>query len=217
MPNRLLGFLLLGLVAACSAEPPAGAGAPAAESPRYTAGTDYVVLDPPVPTPAETVEVVEVFGYSCIHCAHLQPVINEWKASLPADVRFEYMPAVFGGVWEVYARVFYTAQTMGVLDRVHDLLFDAIHEQKRFNSLEDVADFFAEQGIDREQFLATMGSFPVEAKIAEAREKVQAYGVEGTPTMIVDGKYRVSVPRDGGFQKMLEIVDWLVAQERAAD
>jgi len=216
--HRLIGILLLGLVSACSAESPSGGTPPAAEPPRFVAGTDYTVLQPPQSTraPVDKIELVEVFGYSCIHCAHLQPLINEWKPTLADDVHFEYVPAVFGGVWEAYARVFYTAQTMGVLERSHDALFKAIHEESRFNSLEDVAGFYAQYDIDPQQFIATMSSFPVEAKVNEARERVPAWGVEGTPTMIVASKYRVTVPRvDNGMQRMLEVVDFLIATERA--
>jgi len=216
--NRLIGILLLGLVSACSAETPSGSTPATAEPPRFVAGTDYTVLEPAQPThaPGDKIEVVEVFGYSCIHCANLQPLVNEWKKTLADDVHFEYVPAVFGGVWEAYARVFYTAQTMGVLERSHDALFKAIHEESRFNNLEDVAGFYAQYDIDPQQFMATMSSFPVEAKISEARSRVPAYGVEGTPTMIVAGKYRVTVPRiDNGMQKMLEVVDFLIATERA--
>ncbi len=219
MPQRLLGILLFGLVTACSAEAPNGTAATPEAAPTFVAGTDYQLIDPPVAFGSDDrIDVVEVFGYNCIHCAHAQPFISEWKKSLPADVHFEYMPAVFGGVWEAFGRAFYTAQTMGLLDRTHEAMFAAVHEQKRFNNLEDVAAFYAEHGGgDPQQVLATMSSFPVETKLAEARQTVQAFGVEGTPTMVIEGKYRVSVPRaENGFQRMLEIVDFLIEQERAA-
>jgi protein dithiol oxidoreductase (disulfide-forming) len=215
MPNRLLGIVLLGLVAACSAESPP-AGAPERAGPAFEAGHDYFVIEPAQPTRSgDRIEVIEVFGYSCIHCANLQPVVDEWKGRLPADVHFEYMPAVFGGVWEAFARAYYTAETMGLLDRTHNAMFTAIHGDRRgFRSLEDIAGFYADYGVAQEQFLATMSSFPVEAKIAHAREMVPAYGVEGTPTMVVNGKYRVP-PSHGGFERMLAIVDHLIQRERA--
>jgi protein dithiol oxidoreductase (disulfide-forming) len=214
MPNRLIGFLLLGLVAACSAESPA-TQAPAAVAPSFQAGTDYFLIEPAQPTQSgERIEVLEVFGYSCIHCANLQPILNEWKATLPADVQFDYMPAVFGGVWEVFARAYYTAQTMGVLERSHDALFEAIHgERRQFRSVEDVAGFYDDYGVSQAQFLATMSSFPVEAKISHARAQVPAYGVDATPTMVVAGKYRVPAG-SGGFERMLKVVDHLVERER---
>jgi protein dithiol oxidoreductase (disulfide-forming) len=214
MLHRLLGIALLALVSACSAEPPPEAGSAA---PRFEAGRDYFLIEPPQPTRSgERIEVIEVFGYSCIHCANLQPTIDEWKVGLPADVHFDYLPAVFGGVWEAYARAYYTAETMGLLERSHDALFRAIHEERRpFRSLEDIAGFYADFGVSQQQFLATMSSFPVEAKLAHAREAVPAYGVEGTPTMVVNGKYRVPVSQQG-FGHMMRVVDYLIQRERAA-
>jgi protein dithiol oxidoreductase (disulfide-forming) len=217
MPHRLLGILLLGLIAACSAEAPPAVPAATTTAPAFEAGRDFFPIEPPQPTRSgDRIEVVEVFGYSCIHCANLQPEIDQWKARLPADVQFEYVPAVFGGVWEAYARAYYTAETMGLLDRTHGALFRAIHEERRpFRNLEDIAGFYADYGVSREQFLATMSSFPVEAKIAHAREVVPAYGVDATPTMVVAGKYRVPVSHQGGFGRMLQVVDYLIKQERA--
>ena len=202
---------LLASAVACSAQAPAAA--------NLTAGTDYQLINPPVPTSAAAgkVEVIEVFGYSCVHCATLQPIVNDWKKGLPEHVQFNYMPAVFGGAWEVYARAYYAAETMGILDKSHDAIFKALHtDRKPIQSIEDVADLYTEYGVSREEFMASMQSFAVNAKIARAQQTVQRYGVDGTPSMIVNGKYRVMSPREGGFPRMLEIVDSLVAQEHAA-
>jgi len=161
--------------------------------------------------------VVEVFGYSCVHCAHLQPVVDAWKPKLASDVQFVYMPAVFGGVWEVYGRAFYAAETMGLLDKTHSALFNALHVERRpVRSVEDVAAFYADYGTTQDEFMAAMQSFAVNAKIARAQQVVPRYGVEGTPSMIVNGKYRVMSPVQGGFPRMLEVVDALIAKERAA-
>jgi protein dithiol oxidoreductase (disulfide-forming) len=220
MPHRLLGFVLFGLIAACSAETPAPT-APTTLPPAatFTAGEDYFLIEPAQPALGADgrIEVVEVFGYSCIHCANLQPEIDAWKPGLPDDVHFEYVPAVFGGVWEAFARAYYTAETMGLLDRTHSALFRAIHEERRpFRNLQDIAGFYADYGVSQEQFLATMASFPVDAKVARARELVPAWGVEATPTMVVAGKYRVPVAHQGGFSRMLRVVDHLVQTERSA-
>lgn len=203
-------FLLL-LALACTAS--------FAVAQDFQAGRDYHLIEPAQPTAsADRIEVIEVFGYSCIHCAHAAPAIAKWKQSLPADVQLSYMPAVFGGVWEAYARAFYTAQTMGVLDRTHDVLFEELHTRRReVRNLDDIAAFYAEHGVDKQAFLSTMTSFPVNAKIDQATQQVSAYGVEGTPTMVINGKYRVMAPGgDDSFARMLEIVDFLVEKERAA-
>lgn len=204
----IFAFLATGLI-----------GTAAAQATGPVEGRDYTLIEPATPTAGDGIEVVEVFGYSCSHCAHFQPLVSQWKKTLPADVKFEYLPAAFGGIWEVYAKVFYTAQTMGVLDKSHDALFEALHTERRpINKIEDLADFYAEHGVDRDQFLSTLDSFPVNAKVASARERAEAWRVEGTPTMIVAGKYRVMAPPQerGGFKGMLEIVDQLIARERAA-
>lgn len=195
------------------------AAAPLLQAQPFEAGRDYHRIEPAQPTASgDKIEVVEVFGYSCIHCAHAAPEIGRWRKTLPADVQFEFMPAVFGGVWEAYARAYYTAETMGVLERTHEKLFEVLHTERRpVRSLEDIAAFYAEYGVDKDTFLATLNSFPVNAKIARASEKVAAYGVEGTPTMVVAGKYRVMSPGgEDGFATMLKIVDHLIALERGA-
>ena len=199
------------------AQAPATA-APAAGGELYQAGRDYFPIEPAQPTSSgDKIEVLEIFGYSCIHCANLAPQLTTWKKTLGDDVHFDYMPAVFGGVWTVFGRAFYAAQTMGVLEKTHDPLFVALHTEKRqIGSLDDLGAWYAEHGVDKAQFLATMESFAVNGKIAHAQEAVPLYGVEGTPSMIVNGKYRVVSPREGGFTKMLEITDWLIARERAA-
>ena len=186
---------------------------------QYKAGTDYFEITPAQPTADATkIEVVEVFGYPCIHCAHAAPVISQWAKGLGPDVKLSYVPAIFGGVWEAFGRAYYTAETMGVMEKSHEKLFEVIHTEKRaFRNLEDIGAFYADYGVSKEAFIAGMQSFPVNAKIARSIDQVKAWGVEGTPTIIVNGKYRVMSPGgEDGFEKMLQVVDHLVAQERAA-
>ena len=216
-------FALAALVAApvASAHEHAHDHAPtaaAAGDDSIQAGRDYFLVEPPQSTESgDKIEVLEVFGYSCIHCAHLAPALTEWKKTLGDDVKLDYMPAVFGGIWEVYGRAYYAAQTMGVLDKTHDALFVALHTDKRkIGSLDDLGAWYAEHGVDKAQFLSTMESFTVNTKIATAREQVEKYGVDGTPSIIVNGKYRVVAPSQGGFPRMLQVTDHLIAQERAA-
>jgi protein dithiol oxidoreductase (disulfide-forming) len=207
MPYRLLGLLLLVIGMAANAQP---AG-------PFTAGKDYHEIEPAQPTASgERIEVIEVFGYACGGCAGFQPHVNSWKARLPDDVAFSYVPAAWSGVWEAYARAFYAAETLGLVEKTHDALFTAIHvERRQFRGEDDIAAFYAEHGADKAQFLATMKSFGVNAKIARSRQQVPRYGVESTPTMVVAGKYRVRLPAEGGFERLLQIVDFLIARERS--
>ena len=210
MMHRLAMFFCLSL-AALMLVTPARAADP-------VEGQDYTHIDPPVATHSgDRIEVVEVFGYSCSHCAHFAPSMAKWKQAQPDDVKVEYLPAAFGGVWETYARVYYTADTMGVAEATHEALFKALHEERRpITNIEDIADFYAEHGVNKAQFLSTLDSFPVNAKLADARTRATAYGVSGTPSMVVDGKYLIMAGKEGGFDRMLEITQFLINQERAA-
>lgn len=214
MLQRIFAFALLTLTAACHAQTPAPTVADA-----YQAGRDYQLIEPPVPTSSgDKIEVQEIFGYWCIHCAHADPVIKEWKVGLPADVAFSYVPAMYqpGGVEETFARAYYTAETMGLLDKTHTAMFQATAVERKIRSADDIIQLYVDQGVSKADFEATMNSFAVNAKVARVQQNLPRYKISGTPTMIVNGKYRVMAPQGGSFEAMLKIVDFLVAQERAA-
>jgi protein dithiol oxidoreductase (disulfide-forming) len=207
---KRLGILLAGLVAT-SAVFAADAPAPAA----WEEGKNYFLVDPPQPTATgDKVEVLEVFSYACPHCAHFQPTADELKKSLPAGAVFTYMPAVFNPSWEPYARAYYTAESLGVVAETHQALFDALHrDHLPMRTIEDLAGFYAQHGVDKAKFLATSGSFEVESKLQRASQIVKADGVDGTPSIIVNGKYRVTGASAGGYPQMIQVVDFLVQKE----
>ena len=184
-------------------------------------GIDYVAIPNGQPfDPANgQVEVAEVFGYVCPACNMFQPVVRAWKASLPADVRFTYVPAQFGGTWDRYARAYYAADAMGLVPRTHDLLYNAIHLEQTLkgergeDSVQDIAAFYARFGADPQQFASTMSSFAIDGKLRKAKQFAQRSGIEGTPTLVIDGKYRVLGKTR---EDELRIADQLIAQERAA-
>jgi protein dithiol oxidoreductase (disulfide-forming) len=180
----------------------------------YQEGHHYHRIASPQPTEVAEgkVEVVEVFSYACVHCASFEPFISAWKQSMPAQAQFRAVPAVFSPAWEPYARAYYAAEAMKVLDKLHQPLFKALHQDRqRLVTIEHIAEFAAQQGIDREEFLRTATSTSTNLKLRRAQDLARGYGIEGTPTLIVNGKYRV--PTTMGFQGMLEVVDYLVAQE----
>src|SRR5690606_19105713 len=127
-------------------------------------GRDYVRIGNGQPfEPLDgKIEVVEVFGYVCPACANFQPLVRAWQAKLPSDVRFTYVPALFGGTWDDYARAFYTAESMGLVDRTHDPMYQAIHLDRTLkgergrDSVEDIAAFYGKFGVDPKQFASTM-------------------------------------------------------------
>ena len=198
---------------------PVAATAPdEANAPRL--GTDYFVLSPPQPQYAPAtgkIEVAEVFSYACVHCAQFQPTANAWLKSKPADVHWEYVPGVFGGIWDNFARAYFAAEILGVRERTHDDIFKAVHIDHTITSgsLEEIADLYAKFGADRAKFLDTENSFGVTAKLNRAKQFALRTGVSATPTIIIDGKYRVMVTPDRGFEGMLKTVDYLIAHERA--
>lgn len=181
-------------------------------------GIDYTVLPEPQPTfGSGGIEVAEVFAYTCIHCANLQPTINAWKPTLAPDVRFRYVPGAFGGPSDNFARGFFAAETMGLLDKTHDGVFKAFFVERKFQtgSVEEIADHYASQGADRDAFLSTMNSFAVTAKVNRARQFALRTNVQATPTMIINGKYSATTTNDRGPEGLLATIEYLVAVERA--
>ena len=182
---------------------------------------DYVVLAKPapdyLPTPGK-VQVLEVFGYTCIHCAHFEPLLSQWKAKkMPAGAVLTYLPAVFGSPWDEFARAYFAAEELKVLDKTHARLFKAVHEERAFRNgnIEEIADYYAKLGVDRATFLAAMQSPATDAKLKAARDYALAVDVQGTPTVVVAGKYKLMVTRDRGFEGTLATADYLIARELA--
>ena len=180
------------------------------------AGKDYIVLAAAQPTwGTGGIEVAEVFSYSCIHCAEFQPMVNAWKKKLPADVKFVYVPAVFGGVWDNTARAYFAAEALGVQPRTHDAIFKAffIDRSVKSGSVEDLADVYAKLGVNRTKMLETMNGFTVSSKLNRARQFALRAGVNATPTLIVNGKYRITAK---SLENSLQVADFLIQKERAA-
>jgi thiol:disulfide interchange protein DsbA len=200
-----------------TAPAPVVAAPPRGPEPRE--GIDFFRLDPPAPfapTPGK-IEVAEVFSYTCIHCSTLQSLITQWKAALPADVEFRYVPTA-NGAFEPFARAFYAAEAMGVHDRTHEPMFKMIAVERRYKtgSAEELADLYAELGVDREAMLSTMRSFAINAQIARNQKAVARWAIEGTPTIIVNGRYKAVVTGDRAHDGMISTVEHLIARERAA-
>lgn len=202
----------------------APADAPAPQGPPPVAGTHYVEIpngQPFAPNPGK-IEVAEIFGYTCPHCAQFEPLFHAWRARQPADVQATLVAAPFGGYWIPYAKAYYAAETMGLVEKTHQPMFRAIHVERSLPvqplpSDEQLAAFYAKFGADPEQFASTMQSFAVDAKMKRAMQFIQRSGVNGTPSLVINGKYRIDV---GGpvnsHEEMLRIADHLVARERAA-
>lgn len=183
---------------------------------KWQEGKHYFLVEPPQPTASgKKVEVLEIFSYACVHCAHFQPTADRIKKQLPDYATFGYMPAIFSAQWEPFARAFYTAQSLGVLDKTHQQLFDALHtERRQLTSIDALAGFYAGYGVSTDKFLAASKSFEVESKIARSLSMVPKYGIDGTPSIIVNGKYRLSRGSAGSDEQVVELVEYLVEKAR---
>lgn len=190
-----------------------------AEGFQYEEGTHYVKLEVPVKTKnPDLIEVTEYFSYGCPHCYRFDPLIHDWEQNLPEDVDFNRTPAIWGVTgYELYARTYYTAEALGVLDKIHAPLFRAIHaERQRLLDLDSIARFVAQHGVDAEQFVKTFNdSFGVKAMYQQAIARQRVYRSGGVPALIVNGKYRIEASMvDNSNANMLKVADFLVAKER---
>jgi thiol:disulfide interchange protein DsbA len=195
-------------------------GGGAALADQYEVGVHYERLPIAVDTADPSkIEVVEVFSYGCPHCFAFEPAIEAWRAKQPSDVYLRRVPAVFRKEWVILAQAYYAAEVLGVVDKVHEPIFEAIHVQGLNGEDPAVlAKIFQDSaGIDGEQFLKVLNSFGVRSKVQQADAQARMYRIPGVPTLIVNGKYRVNTGQVVGTNaEMLDVVDYLVAKERAA-
>ena len=199
----------------------------------WTEGVNYFLIQPARPTslPAGKVEVTEVFSYACPACNVFQPTVHKLKQSLPPNAVLTYLPAAFNTAedWPMFRLAYYTAQALGVDQQTHDAMFDAVWKgsgdltitdpstrglKTRMPSIEDAAKFYNQRaGVPVDKFIATSKTFSVDLKVRTAEDLVVAYKVDRTPTIIVNGKYRLHVESAGGTDQLIELVKYLVGKE----
>jgi thiol:disulfide interchange protein DsbA len=218
-PNRSSAMFMRSLVLIASLLSASIAFGADTAAPKWEAGKSYFVIDPPQPTrTGNKIEVLEVFSYACPHCAHFQPYAEKLKASLPANAEFRLMPADFQPRWVLFARGFFVAKGLGLIDKTHQAMFDAIYRDNQpMDTLDQIAGFYATYGADKATFLSTAASFVIEGDLAQAHQMEINYGIDSTPTLIIDGRYRVVANSEEriGFDEMVEIAQYLVAKEAA--
>ena len=177
----------------------------------------YSEVKPPQPVESKSgkIEVIEFFWYGCIHCYNLEPHIDTWLKKLPGDVEFRRVPAVFNPRWGYDAAVFYTFEALGVLDKLHRPLFDAIHKDRlRTDDPQAMGEWLQKHGVDPKKFNDTLKSFGVQSKTRRATQLTVAYKIDGTPAMAVNGRYTVSAEQGRTQQGMLQAVDGLIEMAR---
>jgi thiol:disulfide interchange protein DsbA len=211
VPKRglLIATMLVSFATASAATPAAATSIPAPVE-----GTEYTTIDTPDQPTGNKVQLTEVFGYGCHFCSGLQPDLAKWKKTLPSDVQFNYLPGPFGGLPDGFMRAFYAAQAVGVQEKRHDSIFKAVFVDKRVATADDIPKIYADYGVDPKIFASTMQSFAVSAKVKAATDQAMRWGITGTPTIVVDGKYRVQLLTATGPQGMFKTVEWLVARQR---
>jgi len=183
---------------------------------QYVEGVQYTELfqRQPVVT-GDKIEVRELFWYGCPHCFDFEPDLNKWRKSMPKDAAFVRMPAVLRDNWEPHARAYYAFQALGVTDKLHSVLFDAIHVKKeKLFDADALADFAAAHGIERKAFLDAYNSFGVDSEVRKAKLLGRQYEADGVPTIIVDGRYRTTAHMAGGFDQLVKLMDYLVAKAK---
>jgi protein dithiol oxidoreductase (disulfide-forming) len=198
----------------------------------WTEGVNYFLISPPRPTsvPPGKVEVTEVFSYACPACNIFQPTMHKLKQSMPPNVVVNYLPAAFNTAedWPMFQLAYVTAQILGVDQQTHDAMFDAVWKggdlgisdpstralKSRMPTIEDAAKFYNQRaGVPIDKFIATSKSFSADMKVRSAQDLMMAYKVDRTPTIIVNGKYRLHVESAGGTDQLIDLVKYLVARE----
>ncbi len=225
--------------ATAGSTPPAASAPPPPSQPfvddgKWVEGKDYDRIEPAQPkvTSTDKVEVVEVFSYGCPACNQYHATANKLARELPAEATMVYLPASFipQENWPMLQRAYYTAQALGVAGQGNDAMYDAVwksHELSAMNAagtglkpksalptIADAAKVYARFGADPKEFVAVSKSFSVDTKTRRADELIKNYGVEGTPTIVIDGKYRIS-PSKVGYEESVDLTKWLVAREAA--
>ena len=190
-----------------------------AQPERYVAGTHYIELDTPVRTHDDSrIEVLEAFWYGCNHCFRFEPLIEDWEANAAADVDFVRFPAMWNPLMKIHAQVFFAAEALGVLDKLHGPIFKASNvDMNRLHTEGLISDLFSKYGVSDEDFKKTFNSFSVKTKVNQAEKKMTALQIRSTPNIVVNGKYLVFTGEAiKSQQELLQVVDFLVEKERIA-
>ena len=178
-------------------------------------GEGWDPIEPPIPTNVEDgkVEVLEFFWYGCPHCFHLEAAMEDW-VSKQKNIEFHMVPAPLNPKWTVHSHFFYAAEALGVLDKLHNPLFEAIHQERRnLFDKDSLIDFAVAHGVDRKAFTDAWNSFSVFVKVQQARKLTKQFQLSGVPTVGINGKYKTSASLAGSTEKMFAIMDELIAVE----
>jgi thiol:disulfide interchange protein DsbA len=221
--------------AATAAAPKTSAPAePFVDNGKWVEGKNYFTIDPQQPTGVpDKIVVTEAFSYACPACNAFHATADELEKALPSNAVMTYLPVSFrpDENFPLFQRAYYAAKALGVAEKTHDAMFDAVWKsgelasddlatgrpkpQSAWPTIDDVAKFYAKYGVDPKQFVAVANSFSINTQMKRADDMVKAYAVDGTPSIIVNGKYRLTPGSAGGYPQTIELTKWLVAKEAA--
>ena len=209
-----------------------------ARAQEWEAGKHYFVIDPPVPTSSgDKIEVTEVFSYGCPACNGSYPFVDKLRKALPPNAVMNYVPAAFNPAedWPMFQRAYFAAKALDVAEKSHDAMFDAVWKtnelaifdkasnryKQPLPTIEDAAKFYAKYGVKAEDFVATANSFTINTRMKQADAWIKAAGVDVTPTIVVNGKYRLTTSSAAptsrewseAWAKVEQLVQYLVKKE----
>jgi len=227
MKAHALGIALLSLASLVRA---ASVPQPSPSPSTWVEGRNYVLVPRPQATglPPGKVLVTEVFSYACPACNQFRPYIQKLVKALPPNAVADFVPASFNSNedWPMFQLAYVTAQALGVADRTHEAMFDAVWTtgelattegsslKSRMPTIEDAARFYQKQaGVPVAKFLDASKSFGVDTQVRHDEDLMKDYGIDRTPTIVVNGKYRVTVQGAGGPQQLVDLVVFLVTKE----
>lgn len=179
-------------------------------------GKDYLIISPTVPVDVKKgqVEVLEFFWYRCPHCFDLETELKAWSAKLPKGVVFRQVPGILNPNWANLARAYYAMEAIGVLDKLHEEVFDAIHVHGQdLNSPQRFLDWAAGKGVNRKLLADAYDSFAVNTKVMRAQQLTNAYRLNGVPAFAINGKFVTSASLTGGNASLFKTLDALIARE----
>ena len=180
------------------------------------ADIDYRVIPPQPADPRGPIEVIDFFWYGCPHCHRLQPALEHWIGTRPADVAVRRIPAILRESWAPHARIYYTLEALGEVERLHQQVYHDYHVEALPMSRPEVMSDWAERhGIARARWDAAYLSPEVTRKVEQAERLTRAYGITGTPSLVVNGRYLTSGNMAGTLDGLIRILDGLVARVRA--
>ena len=187
-----------------------------ADAPKV--GTDFDAVVQPIPTDnAAKIEVMEIFWYGCIHCYHMDAPLNAWVKKLPSDVYFKRMPGLPNASWAPMAKAFYAMETLGVGEKLHTPLFDAVHKSKTLNPTDEKAAIewvTKNSGLDKLKVEQAFKSFTINTNLNRAAQIFRASGATGVPSLIINGKYITSATQAGGNEQALKVADYIIGNVR---